>query len=209
MAEAMTYDSLLEDMRIYVERDDQPFLAQRARLVMLAENRIATEVRGLGVLRYVTSNMNTGTPTIAKPSRWRETASFSITVGGAVKYLFPREYQYCRTFWPDPSVTGEPSYYADYDYEHFFIAGTPNSNYAFELGYYERPEPLDANTQTNWTTRYAPQLLLYACLLEAQPFLKSDARIQTFQAMYDRAIQALGNESKRRLSDAAQRRSEG
>jgi hypothetical protein len=209
MAEALTYDSLLEDMRIYVERDDSPFLDQRSRLVMMAENRIATEVRGLGLLKFVTGTMSNGTPTIDKPIRWRETHSFSFTTGGEVKFLYPREYQYCRSFWPDPSVTGEPSYYADYDYDHFFIAATPDDDYTFELGYYERPEPLDDATQTNWTTRNAPQLLLYACLLEAQPFLKSDARIKTFQDLYDRSIAALGNESKRRLTDAVTRRTEG
>jgi hypothetical protein len=210
MASSMTYTSLLEDISTYAERDDSPFLAQRARFVMLAENRIASEVRGLGSMAFVQSALSTGSPVIEKPSRWRENISFTITLAdGSKKVLMPRSYQYLRAFWPDQSVTDEPRFYSDYDYEHFFIAATPDSSYTFEIAYYERPEPLSDLNQTNWFTQYAPQLLLYASLLEAQPFLKLDGRTQQFQALYDRAVQAIGNESMRRMSDITQVRREG
>ena len=207
---AMTYTSLLEDIRIYAERDDDPFLAQRDRFVMMAENRLAKEVRGLGVMQFVTANLLTGNPVLAKPARWRETVSLTITLAdGTKKALQPRELQYCRAFWPDSSATGEPRYYADYDYENFYLAATPGTDYAFELTYYERPESLSTQNQVNWYTRYAPDVLLYACLLEAQPFLKLDGRTQQFQALYDRSVQMLGNESMRRMSDNTQTRREG
>lgn len=209
MPASMTYTSLLEDISTYAERDDTPFMAQRERFVMLAENRIASEIRGLGAMAFVQSTLSTGNPIIAKPARWRETASFTITLAdGTKKTLMPRSHQYLRSFWPDVSLTDEPRYYADYDFEHFYIAATPDDDYAFELVYYERPEPLSDQNQTNWYTQYCPQVLLYACLLEAQPFLKLDGRTQQFQALYDRAVQALGNESMRRLSDITQTRRE-
>jgi hypothetical protein len=207
---SMTYTSLLADISTYAERSDSPFIEQRDRFVMMAENRIAQEIRGLGAMAFVSANLAAGNPILEKPNRWRETISFTITLAdGTKKTLFPRELQYCRSFWPDSSVTGEPRYYADYDFEHFYIAATPGTAYAFELAYYERPEPLSAANETNWYTQYCPQLLLYACLLEAQPFLKLDGRTQQFQALYDRAMQALGNESIRRMSDNAQARREG
>jgi hypothetical protein len=207
---SMTYSSLLEDISTYAERSDNPFLDQRARFVMLAENRIASEIRGLGSMSFVQSELSTGSPILDKPSRWRETISFTITLAdGSKKILMPREYQYLRAFWPDQSAVGEPRFYADYDYGHFYIAATPDDDYAFELAYYERPEPLSDENQTNWFTQYAPQLLLYASLLEAQPFLKLDGRTQQFQALYDRAVQAIGNESMRRMSDITQVRREG
>lgn len=206
----MTYSSLIADVQTYCERDDTPFVAQIPRMVMLAENRIAAEIRGLGAMQVVSSTLSSGNPVLAKPARWRETVSFTITLANGDKVaLQPRGYQYCRSFWPDQSTTGQPRYWADYDYEHFFLAATPDSNYAFELVYYDRPEPLSDDNQTNWYTQYAPQVLLYATMLEAQPFLKLDGRMQVFQAMYDRAVQALGNESMRRMSDATQTRREG
>ena len=58
MSEALTYDSLLTDIQVYAERTDQPFVNQIPRFVMLAENRLASEVRGLGTQKYVTGSFN-------------------------------------------------------------------------------------------------------------------------------------------------------
>lgn len=210
MPASMTYQSLTNDIQVYCERSDSPFVDQIPRFIMLAENRIAQEVRGLGSMAFVQSTLITGNPILAKPNRWRETVSFTITLAdGTKKALMPREFQYLRAFWPDQSATDEPRYYSDYDYEHFYLAATPDDDYAFELAYYERPEPLSDDSSVNWFTQYCPQLLLYASLLEAQPFLKLDGRTQQFQALYDRAVQALGNESMRRMSDITQTRREG
>lgn len=196
-AEAMTYDSLLTDVQTYAERNDQPFVNQIPRFVMLAENRLASEARGLGFQQFVKSDMNGNT--IPKPERWRETVSLSITTADGIKYMLPRTYEYCRVFGQDAG-TSVPRYYSDYGYEHFLIAPTPDAVYPFELAYYERPTPLSSSNQTNWTTQYAPQLLLYATLLEAQPFLKRPERIQEFQGLYDRALQGIAQESSRRIS---------
>jgi hypothetical protein len=57
-------------------------------------------------------------------------------------------------------------------------------------------------------TEYAPDLLTYATLLEATPFLKNDERIATWQAMYDRAAQALNGEDLKRILDRSANRSE-
>lgn len=198
MAEALTYDSLLSDVQLYAERTDAPFVTQIPRFLMMAENRLASEVRGLGTQKYVTATLNGAA--LAKPNRWRETVSLGVTVAGSRAFLQPRTYDYCRAFCPDPAVTGVPRYYADYEYEHFLIVPTPDSNYTFELAYYERPDPLAPDNQTNWFTQYAPQLLLYATLLEAQPFLKRPERIAEFQTLYDRALQGIAQETSRRIS---------
>jgi hypothetical protein len=198
MAESLTYASLLTDVQTYAERSDDPFITQIPRFVMMAENRLASEVRGLGLQKYVTGVLNGNS--MAKPERWRETISFNVTVASQRVFLQERTYDYCRAFCPDPSVTGTPRYYADYQYEHFLVVPTPTSNYTFELAYYERPEPLSDTNQSNWITQYAPQLLLYATLLEAQPFLKRPERIAEFQALYDRALQGIAQESTRRIN---------
>jgi hypothetical protein len=198
MAESLTYASLLTDIQTYAERDDNPFVTQIPRFVMMAENRIASEVRGLGLQKYVTGTLNSNT--IVKPERWRETISFNVTVSSQRVFLQERTYDYCRAFCPDPTITGIPRYYSDYEYEHFLVVPTPPAVYDFELAYYERPEPLSDTNQTNWLTQYAPQLLLYGSLLEAQPFLKRPERVAEFQALYDRALQGVSQESSRRIT---------
>lgn len=201
MAAAMTYDSLVQDLQDYCERSDDPFLNQIPRFIMLAENRIASESKPLGFLRTVSGTLNGNV--LVKPARWRKTRNLSVIVGVERKYLYERSYEYLRSYWPNPALEGTPYYYADYDYEHLFIAPTPDMSYAFEMQYYERPEPLSSINQTNWTTQYAPQLILYATLIEAMPFLKTSERIQEFQQLYDRALLMVTKEDADRRDDSA------
>ena len=200
MAESMTYNSLVSDVQIYAERDDAKFVDQIPRFLLLAENRIAAEVHGLGYRRVVTSHFEAGNPIIEKPVRWRETVEFSYTNEKNERvYLYQRKHNYLRMYWPNQTLRDEPLFYSDYDYEHYFIAPTPIVAREFELHYHERPSPLDESNQTNWTTRYAPQLLLYACLLEAQSFLIRPERTQEFLNFYQMAAAAVAKENMMRL----------
>lgn len=212
--EAMTYDSLVTDIEGYNERTrDAAFVAQVPRIIMLAENKLATEVRTLGFKKYVSGTFNASDPNLAKPERWRESESFSFidttVTPNKRRFLKYREYEYCRYYWPDSSQSGVPKFYADYDYEHFFFAATPSAAFAFELSFYERPVPLSPTQQTNWTTQYAPQLLFYACLLEAQPYLKNYDIASQVQPLYDRALAGIIHEDQRREQDGAATRSKG
>ena len=117
------------------------------------------------------------------------------------KEIFPRAYEYLRLYWPDPTQTSEPRFYADYDYNHWIILPTPDDAYPYEVLYNELPPLLDTTNQTNWFTEYAPNALLYAALLEAAPFLKNPEAIQVWEGFYDRAIAALNGEDIRHISD--------
>lgn len=202
---AMTYSSLVEDIQSYCERSDEPFISQIPRFILLAENRIASENKPLGFVRTVNGVLSGNT--LEKPIRWRATKNFLLDVNGSRSYLFYRGYEYLRNYWPDPVKVDIPVFYSDYDYEHFYIAPTPDLQYNFELQYYELPQPLSDENQTNWTTQYAPQLLLYASLMEAMPFLKISERIPEFQNLYDRALQSIMKEDQDRMVDAAATRS--
>jgi hypothetical protein len=205
----MTYDSLLEDVRRYLERgfteqSDQIVYDQLPRLVTLGERRIARELKIEGFIRAVTTPLQAGVPVYMKPDRWRDTVSMSVDN----KPIFARSYEYCRNYWPDEAETGTPGYYADYDYQHWLLVPTPATAQTLEILYYEQPRFLGPEFQTNWLTEYAPDTLLYATLLEATPFLKNDERIQTWQGMYDRAAQALNGEDLKRILDRSANRSE-
>lgn len=204
MAAAMTYDSLLDDITNYAENTSSTFTDQIPRFIMCAENRIASEARGLGFVNVITDDLIVSDPSLSKPARWRETVSFQIGTGSGFntrKLLLNRPYEFLRAYWTNATATDEPKYYADWDYQHWLIAPTPDLTYPYEIIYHERPTPLDDANQTNWTTEYAPQLLLYATLLEAQPFLKRDDRMEIFSKEYDRALKQVEFEQKRRMMD--------
>lgn len=205
----MTYSSLLEDVRRYLERgftaeSDQIVYEQLPRLITLGERRISRELKIQGFIRAVTTPLQTGVATYRKPDRWRDTVS--MTLNGVP--IFARAYEYCRNYWPDEAQTATPQFYADYDYNHWLITPTPNADSTLEVMYYEQPRFLGEDFQTNWLTEYAPDLLLYATLLEAAPFLKKDERIATWQQMYDRAAQALNGEDLKKIMDRSAQRSE-
>lgn len=209
MSYALTYNSLLEDLRRYLERgfteaSDPNVYTQLPRLINLAERRIAREFKLLGFIRAVTTPFQVGVATYIKPDRWRDTVS--MTVGGVP--IFGRSYEYIRSYWPDESQTGTPQFYADYDYTHWIFAPTPNATSTLEIVYYEQPQFLEDSNQTNWLTEFAPELLLYGSLLEATPFLKDDSRIPTWQAAFDRAGQAMSGQDSARIMDRSAVRSE-
>lgn len=202
MAYTMTYSSLLTDLRRYVERgftaDSDPLVfEQLPRLVAMAERRCATELKIQGFIRAVTSTIAAGTSVVKKPDRWRDTVS--MTVNG--QPIFTRSYDYLRSYWPDPSQTGSIEFYADYDYTHWLFAPTPAASSEVEILYYELPQPLDESNEENWLTKFAPQLLLYASLLETAPFLKNDERVAVWQSMYDRTAQSISGQDIQKILD--------
>lgn len=216
MATTMTFTSLLQDMRNYLERGDSAatdarVFEQLPRLINLAERRIARELKVQGFSNVVVSDMVPGQSVYAKPDRWRDTISINVGTGvgnQTRKQIFTRSYEYLRQFWPNEALTGEPALYSDYGYDHWLIAPTPDIAYPYEVSYYELPPLLDETLQTNWLTEYAPQLLLYGALLEASSFLKNDERIPVWQSMYDRAAATLNGEDLAKILDRNSKRAE-
>lgn len=201
MAAVMTYSSLVENIQSYLERTDQATIDKIPTYIMLAEQVMAADLKFLGNLIVATSNMVQGENIIDKPARWRKTVSMNITVNGVRQPVFLRKYEYLREYWPDPSQQDVPFFYCDYDYTHWMIAPTPDDDYAYEVLYYERLQPLDATNQSNWFTEYAPQALLYGSLLQAMPFLKNDERIPMWQAQYEQIMNVLKTEDVARIGD--------
>lgn len=200
-ASVMTYDSLVENIQSYLERTDVATLEKIPLFIMLAEQVIASQIKFLGNLTVVESTMVSNQSVINKPARWHKTVSFNITVDGSRQPVLLRKYEYLREYWPDATKTDIPAYFADYDYTHWLVAPTPATDYSFEVLYYERIQPLDSSNQTNWFTIYAPQALLYGCLLQAMPFLKNDDRMPMWQQNYDLIMQTLMAEDKLRVAD--------
>jgi hypothetical protein len=216
MATTMTFETLQQDVRRYLERgatyaSDPVVYEQIPRLINLAERRIARELKIQGFINVVTGTFAVGQSVYSKPDRWRDTVSINIGTGAqnnSRKVLFSRAYEYLLSYWPDRTATEEPIFYSDYDYDHWLIAPTPDEEYPFEILYYELPPLLDDVIQTNWLTEYAPQLLLYGTLLEATPFLKNDERINVWQSMYDRAAAMLNGEDLAKILDRSAVRKE-
>lgn len=209
MPTAMTFNSLRSDVQSYLERGfslatDSLVYQQIPHFINLAERRITREWKATGFVEVVTGVMTPGTAVYPKPDRWRDTVSINIGTGTGFAERVPllaRSYEYVRAYAPDGTATGQPKFYADYNYSHWIFAPTPALAHPFEIVYYGLQPLLDETNQTNWITEYAPQVLLYATLAEATRFLKADERIPVWEEAYKNALAGLNAEDVARISD--------
>lgn len=194
----MTYSSLVEDVIRYSERDDASFVDQIPRLISMAEQEIAAQVKTLWELNVVTTTTTTGNPgsVLVKPARWRKTVSMKIN-GEPVLH---RSQEYVAQYQAE-SDQAQPKYYADYDYNHWMLAPVPDAAYPVEIIYYSRIQPLDSTNQENLITQEAPQAILFGTLLQAQGYLKSPDKLAIWKQMYDSAMNALKTENSSRNID--------
>ena len=220
MPTALTFTSLsTQVLQAYVERGgsatDPNFFGQIPLLINNAERAIARRLKILGMNIPIIGTLSAGNAVYPKPNGWRRTISMNFGIAtpadaaqNAATPLFPRQYEYCLSYWPDLTLTQQPEFYADYDYAHWLIVPTPPISYPWQILYYGLPQLLDNSNQTNFWTNFAPETLLYRTLLEVAMFLKNDERVATFRPMYEEAVTELGNEDLMRSVDRAAVRNE-
>lgn len=207
MPTALTYTSLVTDLTQYAQRgnatNDAQVQDQIPKIINLAERQIARELKIQGFINVVTFALTISLPVYPKPDRWRETISMNIgTSTGNNTRVMLRElaYEACNIYWPNRTTTGTPKYYADYDYSHILIVGTPDAAYPAEWLYWQLPPLLDDTTTTNWLTDYAPNALLHCALKLLFEYLSNDDAAK-WGAQYDRDMAALAGEDMQKIVD--------
>lgn len=123
--------------------------------------------------------------------------------------LRPRSSEYCREYWPDLTEKDYPLYYGDFDFNNIIIVPTPLATLPWQLNYYETPEHLSDTNDTNWITDQAPDMLLYATLVEAFNFLKNYDQAAAWEQKYTQSGQSRGMEARARIDDATDNREDG
>ena len=210
----MTFNTLQATVRKYIERGsvtDTDVYAQLPELINNAERNIAVDLNVTGIRNTVASTMAAGTSVYPKPTGWRRTVSINFGAGATLSNrtpLFPRSYEYCRTYWPDESLSDVPKFYAEYSDEYMLVAPTPAANYPFELIYYAKPPLLDASNQTNWITEAWPNLLLYSTPREVAPFMKQEERMAVWEGMYQQLLQKITSDDLKKVVDRSVTRQE-
>jgi len=201
-ASVLTYDTLTSLVQQYLERKDAAVIAFIPTAIMLAEFEIAENIKTLGQMLVANGNMSIGSPVIQKPARWRKTVSMTLTTAtGGTQPILLRKLEYLKQYWPNVSTTDTPLFYADYDYDNWYVAPTPSAAFAFQTLCYTRLQPLASDNQTNWLTQNAPNVMLFGTLKQTAPFLKDDARLVVWSQLFDTALAALKTEDQLRIGD--------
>jgi hypothetical protein len=181
-----TYSDLKTSIAGYLARSD--LTNQIPDFITFAENRLRRELRVRQMLKSVTTATVSGDSTVEVPSDFLEIRDFVVLTNP----IQPLSYSSPSTLSNDPraSEVGVPKSYTILANE-FLLSPSPDGVYTLRLLYYSAPPYMSSSNASNVFLNVAPDALLYAALLEAEPYLMNDGRVNTWGTMYDRAISSL------------------
>lgn len=181
-----TYSDLKTSIAGYLARSD--LTSQIPDFITFAENRLRRELRIRQMLKSVTTATVSGDSTVELPADFLEIRDF-VALTNPIQ---PLSYSSPSALSNDPvaSQVGVPKSYTILANE-FLMSPVPDGVYTLRLLYFAAPAYLSSTNASNVFLTTAPDALLYASLIEAEPYLMNDARINTWGTMYDRAIASL------------------
>ena len=180
------YTDLKATVADYLARTD--LTTQIPDFITLAENRLRRDLRLRQMIKVVTTTTTASDATVALPSDFLEMRDIHIETNPIQTII----YQNPSNFFRNSNVTvgGMPSYYTVTGSE-FQFAPIPDSAYTLKMIYYAAPTYLGVSNSSNVFLATCPDLLLYASLGEAEPYLMNDARVQTWASLYDRGLNSI------------------
>jgi len=181
-----TYAELQTSIAGYLARSD--LTTQIPDFIRLAETRLRRDLRIRQMLTSTTITCTSGTATVSIPSNFLQVSDF-VVAGNPVQ---PLAYESPALFSRNSRTmdAGKPKTYTVLA-STFQLAPIPDSALTLTLIYSAAPDFLSTSNTSNTFLTVCPDLLLYASLLEAEPYLMNDARINTWGTMFDRAINGL------------------
>jgi hypothetical protein len=184
-----TYAELQASIADFLNRDD--LTASIPTFIALAEARISRDLNHWKQEKRVTTTFNEQFELI--PNDMIEALSLQHVGGGRIMTMAATEMQERRGY--TDYVAGKPTS-VRLTAGQFELFPTPDEAYSVSLLYRGRiPALADDNTST-WLLLDAPDVLLYAALGMSAPYLKDDARLTVWAALYQSAVDALNAESK-------------
>ncbi|WP_298255845.1 hypothetical protein [Bradyrhizobium sp.] len=196
MTEIVDYPSLQTAVTEYLARDqDTTLIARIPSFVQLAEAKFNRQlfVRQMESRAIAVVNLTSSEPEfIALPSDFQSMRRVRLSsVTGKPALEFRSGLQMDEFRFRSADVVAQPYYFTVFGNE-IELAPTPDQAYTIEMVYRANIPPLATNT-TNWLLTLAPDLYLYGALLESAPYIKEDARIQTWGLGFTSAMNDLNN----------------
>lgn len=180
----MTYETLQDRVESWLDRSDMTDVIPS--LIELAEASLNRRLRTRQMLTRAEPTLDQ--ELVELPDDYEEWRSFA--------------YEGADGFVPLNYITPDRANLLHYDETgapmHFTVEGSelrllpaPDDVYTGRLLYYASIPPLSDTVTTNWLLTAAPDVYLYATLLEAAPYLRDDERVATWAALLERRISDL------------------
>lgn len=130
------------------------------------------------------------------PDDWLETYSLRIDTNPVVlpEYLRPQDFHLIQSSKTD----GLPRYFTILNRE-LVVYPRAGDSVTGEHVYYSRIPALTTQAPTNWLLSSHPDIYLFGALLQAEPYLKNDERVQIWAAMFKGTTDSLAMASERAM----------
>lgn len=182
-----TYTGLQASIASWLHRSDMTAIIPD--LVILAEARIARDLR---LRRQITNTMLStiaATQAVALPSDFLELENLSVVSGGVNRQLNYINIEGMNIKYPDGSYSGVPVVYG-FEGNNILLGPTPDAIYSLDAYYYARFAAL-AVTPANWLLTNHPNIYLYGALAEAGDWTQDDKNIAKWESKYQSGIKDL------------------
>ena len=199
MADLTNYEGLKAAVEDYLGRKD--LKAQIPTFIRLAEKRMDRDVRLRCQERRAVCDIDAGARGI-KLSAQREPGKWNVFVemrdlvwtgiDGTIKNL---QYLAPDTYRVRASLSGAPTYYTIIS-DDLFLMPVPECDGRLEMAYYAEIPPLSDNQPDNPVLLTAPDLYLYASLLESVPFTRGSVPAQEWLTAYNEAVSKLARQEQ-------------
>lgn len=181
-----SYSDLQTSIAGYLARSD--LTSQIPDFIRLCEVRLRRDLRIRQMLKSVTTATVASDDTVEIPSDFLEARDL-VVVGNPVhplNYLSPSLFNRNAR----AADAGKPIDYTILAND-FQLAPIPDGAYTVKLLYYAAPAFLSSSNTSNVFLANCPDLLVYGSLLEAEPWLMNDPRLQTWMMMFNRGLTSL------------------
>ena len=183
------YTTLQSTIADYLARTD--LTNEIPEFIRLGEVRLSRDLRLRQMLKVATALTTANDSTVSLPADFLAMKDIHI-VGAGTNPPQTIEFLSVSNFFRNSksATSGLPNFYTMLGAE-FQFAPIPASALTLQMVYFYQPEYLSDTNPSNLWMAYTPDLLLYAALGEAEPYLMNDERLQTWASMYDRGVTAL------------------
>jgi len=187
-----TYAELKTNIAEFLNRDDLASISST--FISLAEDDLNLRLRHWRQEKRSTAEIDTQYSAI--PADMLEIIRFYTTSGDTRPLELISQAEMLDRKFRNLNTSGQPAYYALTAGE-IEVYPVPDGTYTSELYYYSRIPALSDSNTSNWVLDYYSSAYLYGSLIHSAPYLKDDARIQVWAALYQNAIDAINTESEK------------
>lgn len=195
------YTELQTAVANWLDRDD---LTDRIpEFIALAEARFNRVLRLRSMETKQTASTVAAQRNYALPTNYIQMRNFQLNTNPltTLSYVTPEIYD---RLWGGSSG-GTPKFYTILADE-ISLGPIPGSVITMEMLFYKKFDNLSGSVATNWLITNAPDIYLYGTMLEAEPFIMNDERVQLWAAALERGVSDLQEQdNKDRHSGSALR----